>query len=187
MISAQLIVSNAGPEWKDISQEARTCIKRMLVLEPSKRITAAGLLELPWLKNSSALSEKVGSPATITEAYCGWITLHKAGDVSPPHLLSSALCCEPSAGTAAAAVSFVAAAGTGHPDAEAPAGLQQHEPDEEACTGAASTQLCRSRCQEDEGQQAWCCFGGARPPAPCSHQSLTCNMSLHGFAAEHPV
>eukprot|EP00891_Asterochloris_glomerata_P004636 jgi/Astpho2/4636/Aster-00208 len=44
--------------WKDISQEARTCIKRMLVLEPSKRVTAAGLLELPWLMNSSALSEK---------------------------------------------------------------------------------------------------------------------------------
>ena len=87
--SVKLSMSAAGPEWRDISQEARTCIKRMLVLEPSKRITAAALLELPWLKNSSALSEKVGSHATTTEGHCGRTEedLHKAGDVSPPHLL----------------------------------------------------------------------------------------------------
>ena len=159
--SAQLRMSPAGPEWKDISQEARTCIKRMLVLEPSKRITAAGLLELPWLKNSSALSEKVRSHATTIGGHCGWTEadLHKAGDVSPPHLLSSPLCCGTPAGTAASAMRLLAAAGAGHPDAEASAGLQQHEPDEETCTGAASTQLCGSGCQKDEGQQVWRRFG----------------------------
>ncbi len=85
--SAQLCMPIAGPEWKDISQEARTCIKRMLVLEPSKRVTAAGLLELPWLKNSSALSEKVWTHAATAEGHCGWasVDLHKAGDMSPPY------------------------------------------------------------------------------------------------------
>ena len=161
MSSAQLSMSPAGPEWNDISQEARTCIKRMLVLEPSKRITAAGLLDLPWLKNSSALSDKVWGHSVAAGGHCGWaaVDLHEAGDVSPPHLQSSALCCEITAGTAASALIACAAAGAGPPDAEASAGLQQHEPNEKACAGAASTQLCGSGCQEDEGQRAWCCIG----------------------------
>ena len=90
--AAQLSMSPAGPEWNDISQEARTCIRRMLVLEPSKRITAAGLLDMPWLKNSSALSDKVWGHLAAAEGHCGWTTvdLHEAGETchhltfSPP-------------------------------------------------------------------------------------------------------
>ncbi len=37
-----------SPEWDTISQEAKDLIKKMIVVEPSRRITAKQALEHPW-------------------------------------------------------------------------------------------------------------------------------------------
>lgn len=51
--------SMAGHEWNSISQEAKHCLKRMLVVDPSKRITAAELMESPWFRHADRLSNQV--------------------------------------------------------------------------------------------------------------------------------
>lgn len=38
-----------GEEWEDISKEAKDLVKRMLVVDPSKRITTTEILKHPWL------------------------------------------------------------------------------------------------------------------------------------------
>lgn len=50
-----------GPNWDQVSDDAKHCIKQMLVMKPSKRITASDLLEEKWFKHASAVSDKVPS------------------------------------------------------------------------------------------------------------------------------
>ena len=38
-----------GPQWSDVSEEAKDLVRRMLVVDPSKRITAGDILKHPWL------------------------------------------------------------------------------------------------------------------------------------------
>jgi len=45
-----------SPWWDGISKPAKDLIKRMLDLEPKTRITAAQVLEDPWIKNPSGNS-----------------------------------------------------------------------------------------------------------------------------------
>lgn len=48
-----------GPNWDEISDDAKHCIKQMLVMKPSRRATAAELLDEKWFKHASAVSDKV--------------------------------------------------------------------------------------------------------------------------------
>ncbi len=48
-----------GPNWDAISDDAKHCIKQMLVMKPSRRATAAELLDEKWFKHASAVSDKV--------------------------------------------------------------------------------------------------------------------------------
>ncbi|KAL0037492.1 hypothetical protein WJX79_010861 [Trebouxia sp. C0005] len=47
-----------GPNWDEISDDAKHCIKQMLVMKPSRRATAAELLDEKWFKHASAVSDK---------------------------------------------------------------------------------------------------------------------------------
>ena len=48
-----------GPHWGSVSEDAKHCIKRMLLMKPGSRATAAQLLEEKWFKDASAVSDKV--------------------------------------------------------------------------------------------------------------------------------
>lgn len=48
-----------GPNWDSVSEDAKHCIKRMLLMKPSSRATASELLEEKWFKHASAVSDKV--------------------------------------------------------------------------------------------------------------------------------
>ena len=48
-----------GPNWDAISDDAKHCIKQMLVMKPSRRATAAELLDEKWFKHASAVSDNV--------------------------------------------------------------------------------------------------------------------------------
>jgi calcium/calmodulin-dependent protein kinase I len=40
-----------GPQWQDVSDDAKDLVRKMLVIDPSKRITAADVLKHSWLMN----------------------------------------------------------------------------------------------------------------------------------------
>ena len=48
-----------GPNWDSVSEDAKHCIKRMLLMKPSSRATASELLEEKWFKHASAVSDEV--------------------------------------------------------------------------------------------------------------------------------
>ena len=48
-----------GPNWDSVSEDAKHCIKRMLLMKPGSRATACQLLEEKWFKHASAVSDKV--------------------------------------------------------------------------------------------------------------------------------
>jgi serine/threonine protein kinase len=48
-----------GPNWDAISDDAKHCIKQMLVMKASRRATATELLDEKWFKHASAVSDKV--------------------------------------------------------------------------------------------------------------------------------
>lgn len=50
-----------GPNWDGVSEDAKHCIKRMLLMKPASRATAAQLLEEKWFKHASAVSDRVCS------------------------------------------------------------------------------------------------------------------------------
>lgn len=56
--------SLSGPEWKNISSEAKDLIKRMLEYEVGKRISAEQALNHPWIKKKVA--EPSDPKATIS-------------------------------------------------------------------------------------------------------------------------
>ena len=43
-----------GTQWGDVSDSAKDLIRRMLITDPAKRITAAEILQHPWLQNLDA-------------------------------------------------------------------------------------------------------------------------------------
>lgn len=49
----------SGPNWGNVSEDAKHCIKRMLLMKPGNRATAFQLLEEKWFKHASAVSDKV--------------------------------------------------------------------------------------------------------------------------------
>ncbi|KAK9209711.1 hypothetical protein WN944_002079 [Citrus x changshan-huyou] len=51
--------------WPTISSSAKDLVRRMLTLDPKKRITAAEVLEHPWLKESGKASDKPIDTAVI--------------------------------------------------------------------------------------------------------------------------
>lgn len=54
-----------SPYWDSVSAEAKDLIDRMLVLDPSRRLSAADLLEHPWIK-VSALAGPPHSTSRLT-------------------------------------------------------------------------------------------------------------------------
>jgi serine/threonine protein kinase len=46
----------SGPEWNQVSDEAKDLIAKMLVFDPSKRISAAEVLAHPWYDFDCAYS-----------------------------------------------------------------------------------------------------------------------------------
>jgi len=57
-----------GPQWSDVSEEAKDLVRRMLVTDPKKRITAAEVLEHSWLGHLEAPETAADSPSSTTEA-----------------------------------------------------------------------------------------------------------------------
>ena len=49
-----------GPQWSDVSEEAKDLVRRMLTTDPAKRITAAEVLQHSWLRHLDV-------PDTVTE------------------------------------------------------------------------------------------------------------------------
>ncbi len=48
-----------SPFWDDISDEAKALIKDILVLDPSKRLTADQILAHPWICGDKNLEHKL--------------------------------------------------------------------------------------------------------------------------------
>ena len=40
--------------WRDVSDEAKHLLRRMMEVDPKKRITAAEILEHPWVRRHTA-------------------------------------------------------------------------------------------------------------------------------------
>jgi calcium/calmodulin-dependent protein kinase I len=57
-----------GPQWQDVSEEAKELVKSMLITDPSKRITAAQVLDHPWLKNLDENLSSSTSAFTVAAA-----------------------------------------------------------------------------------------------------------------------
>jgi serine/threonine protein kinase len=53
-----------SPYWDNISGEAKDLIRKLLVLEPEKRLSASEILEHPWL-NSSNSRDKLPFSAAV--------------------------------------------------------------------------------------------------------------------------
>ncbi|PIN07675.1 Ca2+/calmodulin-dependent protein kinase, EF-Hand protein superfamily [Handroanthus impetiginosus] len=53
------------PPWPSISNGAKDLIKKMLTMDPKKRITAAEALEHPWLKEDGEASDKLIDSAVL--------------------------------------------------------------------------------------------------------------------------
>lgn len=51
-----------SPYWDGVSPEARDLIDRLLVLDPSRRLSAADLLEHPWTKVRPAAGRRAPVP-----------------------------------------------------------------------------------------------------------------------------
>lgn len=49
----------AGTQWDSVSAEAKQAIKKMLVLKPSKRATAAQMVHSSWFKDARSVSNRV--------------------------------------------------------------------------------------------------------------------------------
>ena len=60
----------AGTRWDGVSAEAKQCIKKMLVLKPSRRASAAQLLQSSWFREVKAVNDKV-SLATTSNGLAG--------------------------------------------------------------------------------------------------------------------
>ena len=48
-----------SPYWDNVSEDAKNCIRRMLTVDPSKRITMAQLLEDKWLESDEVSSREL--------------------------------------------------------------------------------------------------------------------------------
>merc|ERR1712073_288940 len=46
------------PFWEKVSPEAKDCVKKLLVVDPDKRLTATQLLKHPWVTNTSSASPR---------------------------------------------------------------------------------------------------------------------------------
>jgi len=46
------------PFWEKVSPEAKDCVKKLLVVDPEKRLTATQLLKHPWVTNTSSASPR---------------------------------------------------------------------------------------------------------------------------------
>lgn len=60
----------SGPQWNDVSSEAKDLVKQMLEKSPWKRITAEEVLDHPWLKDlpeSTEEQEGVSSGKTVAQ------------------------------------------------------------------------------------------------------------------------
>ena len=60
-------------EWKNISAEAKDMIAGLLVVDPTKRLTMAQLLEHPWVKSAvttcrTRMEQKAAEPPSSTAA-----------------------------------------------------------------------------------------------------------------------
>lgn len=55
--------SLSGPEWRNISSEAKDLIKQMLTYDPNQRITADKALNHPWIKKK--VHEQVDLKSTV--------------------------------------------------------------------------------------------------------------------------
>eukprot|EP00605_Chrysophyceae_sp_TOSAG23-4_P000356 GSChrysophyteH1.ASY1.ANO1.403.1 assembled CDS len=54
-----------GPQWDDVSDDAKDLVRGMLILDPSKRMTAAEVLEHKWLSNLDDNSTNSTSAAVV--------------------------------------------------------------------------------------------------------------------------
>jgi p90 ribosomal S6 kinase len=74
--SASDILDRIGPGyidiesgiWRDISNEAKELVKRMLHVDPNRRPTAAIILKYPWIVNRHRIPQKV-LPDVITDPH----------------------------------------------------------------------------------------------------------------------
>jgi serine/threonine protein kinase len=59
----------SGPGWQEVSQEARTLVRSMLVKDPRNRATIASLLARPWLRQAPGSGPSAAS-ASSSSAFC---------------------------------------------------------------------------------------------------------------------
>lgn len=50
-----------SPDWDRISSNAKDFVKRCLIVDPSKRITAEAALQHPWLMGGGASDEQLNT------------------------------------------------------------------------------------------------------------------------------
>ncbi|KAK7116130.1 uncharacterized protein [Littorina saxatilis] len=73
--------------WEDIGENAKDLVRRLLVLEPKKRLTAAEALKHPWVKGSAAKNEHMESAMEKIKVFNArrklkkpWLFSEKYGD-----------------------------------------------------------------------------------------------------------
>ena len=67
-----------GHNWDAVSDDAKHCIKRMLVMKPSKRATAQELLQEKWFRRTTAAADQVSIPPHLHLAMLAMLAIHAA-------------------------------------------------------------------------------------------------------------
>lgn len=57
----------SGEPWRDVSNQAKDFIDKLLVLDPNKRLTAADALKHPWISNNASSSTNKNLHRTISQ------------------------------------------------------------------------------------------------------------------------
>merc|ERR1712216_557275 len=54
-----------SPWWDNVSKEAKHLVQRLLTVDPTERITAAQVIELPWVSGNAPTADLSGAQAAM--------------------------------------------------------------------------------------------------------------------------
>lgn len=80
-----------GVVWANISDEAKDFVSKLLVVDPKKRLNAAGALHHPWLKQVKEESDLIPSKEVVSNLPHSFLSYQKASELKKLALNVSSL------------------------------------------------------------------------------------------------